>query len=305
MAPWAPVSLPCVSMPCWCCRTAVLAAFELWVHHRRTLDRRFPSPPARCPHPCHPRPSGPPGMMNPYMMAGPGRGMPGRGPRGMMMAPQMMGPPGARSGRGGRGGRGRGEFPGGRGGRGRGEFPGGRGGRGPRDGAPPGAPPGAAPAPAGAAPAEGGQLTAAMLAAAPTETQKQLLGERLFPLVANVQPDLAGKITGMLLEMDNSGGWRVVGVLWTVGGGGGVKRGGGGQGSGTKWDAHAATGRRQDVVGSRRQHTAALVAGGWSAHPHRSLLVPTSALSACPLQSCCCCSRMPLPWTPRWRRPCR
>ncbi|PSC67282.1 polyadenylate-binding 1 [Micractinium conductrix] len=153
-----------------------------------------------------PGPRGPmgPGMMNPYMMAGPGRGMPGRGPRGMMMAPQMMGPPGARSGRGGRGGRGRGEFPGGRGGRGRGEFPGGRGGRGPRDGAPPGAPPGAAPAPAGAAPAEGGQLTAAMLAAAPTETQKQLLGERLFPLVANVQPDLAGKITGMLLEMDNS-----------------------------------------------------------------------------------------------------
>lgn len=30
------------------------------------------------------------------------------------------------------------------------------------------------------------------------------MGERLFPLVANVQPDLAGKITGMLLEMDNS-----------------------------------------------------------------------------------------------------
>ena len=28
------------------------------------------------------------GMMNPYMMAGPGRGMPGRGPRGMMMPPQ-------------------------------------------------------------------------------------------------------------------------------------------------------------------------------------------------------------------------
>jgi hypothetical protein len=48
-----------------------------------------------------------------------------------------------------------------------------------------------------------------MLAAAPPEQQKQLLGERLFPLVANVQPDLAGKITGMLLEMDNSGGWGV------------------------------------------------------------------------------------------------
>jgi polyadenylate-binding protein len=43
-----------------------------------------------------------------------------------------------------------------------------------------------------------------MLAAAPPEQQKQLLGERLFPLVAGMQPDLAGKITGMLLEMDNS-----------------------------------------------------------------------------------------------------
>ncbi|RMZ57463.1 hypothetical protein APUTEX25_004297, partial [Auxenochlorella protothecoides] len=36
------------------------------------------------------------------------------------------------------------------------------------------------------------------------EEQKQLLGEGLFPLVARLQPDLAGKITGMLLEMDNS-----------------------------------------------------------------------------------------------------
>lgn len=146
----------------------------------------------------------PPGMMNPYLMAGPGRGMPGRGPRGMMMPPQMMGPAGARSGRGGRGGRGRGEFQG----RGRGPAgPGGRG-RGPREGAPapPAGAPGAAPA-AAAAPAEGGQLTAAMLAAAPPEQQKQLLGERLFPLVAGMQPDLAGKITGMLLEMDNSGEW--------------------------------------------------------------------------------------------------
>ncbi|OZJ02302.1 hypothetical protein BZG36_05065, partial [Bifiguratus adelaidae] len=46
-------------------------------------------------------------------------------------------------------------------------------------------------------------LTAA-LAAAPAEQQKQMLGERLYPLVQKPQPELAGKITGMLLEMDNS-----------------------------------------------------------------------------------------------------
>jgi len=43
-----------------------------------------------------------------------------------------------------------------------------------------------------------------MLANASAEQQKQILGERLFPLVQAQQPELAGKITGMLLEMDNS-----------------------------------------------------------------------------------------------------
>jgi polyadenylate-binding protein len=43
-----------------------------------------------------------------------------------------------------------------------------------------------------------------MLANATAEQQKQILGERLFPLVQQQQPELAGKITGMLLEMDNS-----------------------------------------------------------------------------------------------------
>ena len=47
------------------------------------------------------------------------------------------------------------------------------------------------------------EISAATLAAAPPEEQKQLLGERLFPLVQDVEPHLAGKITGMLLEMDN------------------------------------------------------------------------------------------------------
>jgi polyadenylate-binding protein len=47
-------------------------------------------------------------------------------------------------------------------------------------------------------------LTASMLAAAPPQEQKQMLGERLFPLIQRMHPDLAGKITGMLLEIDNS-----------------------------------------------------------------------------------------------------
>lgn len=47
-------------------------------------------------------------------------------------------------------------------------------------------------------------LTATMLAAAPPQEQKQMLGERLFPLISSMYPDLAGKITGMLLEIDNS-----------------------------------------------------------------------------------------------------
>ncbi|XP_042618645.1 embryonic polyadenylate-binding protein-like [Cyprinus carpio] len=47
-------------------------------------------------------------------------------------------------------------------------------------------------------------LTASMLAAAPLKEQKQLLGERLYPLIQASHPTLAGKITGMLLEIDNS-----------------------------------------------------------------------------------------------------
>ena len=43
-----------------------------------------------------------------------------------------------------------------------------------------------------------------MLAAAPPQEQKQMLGERLFPLIQRMFPDLAGKITGMLLEIDNA-----------------------------------------------------------------------------------------------------
>uniref|UniRef100_A0A2I3MYA6 Poly(A) binding protein cytoplasmic 3 n=1 Tax=Papio anubis TaxID=9555 RepID=A0A2I3MYA6_PAPAN len=47
-------------------------------------------------------------------------------------------------------------------------------------------------------------LTASMLASAPPQEQKQMLGERLFPPIQAMHPTLAGKITGMLLEIDNS-----------------------------------------------------------------------------------------------------
>jgi polyadenylate-binding protein len=47
-------------------------------------------------------------------------------------------------------------------------------------------------------------LGAAMLAAATPEQRETLLGERLIPRFAGLQPDLASKITGMLLEMDDA-----------------------------------------------------------------------------------------------------
>lgn len=47
-------------------------------------------------------------------------------------------------------------------------------------------------------------LTASALAQASPAEQKQMLGERLYPLIQQVHPDDAGKITGMLLEIDNS-----------------------------------------------------------------------------------------------------
>ncbi|TMW62833.1 hypothetical protein Poli38472_005451 [Pythium oligandrum] len=73
----------------------------------------------------------------------------------------------------------------------------------PRPDGMPGAPvPGAMPP---AAPAQPGlePLTSAALAAASPEAQKNMIGERLYPLIHRQQPELAGKITGMLLEMDN------------------------------------------------------------------------------------------------------
>jgi polyadenylate-binding protein len=61
--------------------------------------------------------------------------------------------------------------------------------------------PTAAPAvPVAAAPAPNKNDLAAMLAQATPEQQKQMLGERLYMLILPTQPQLAGKITGMLLE---------------------------------------------------------------------------------------------------------
>merc|ERR1719350_657378 len=43
-----------------------------------------------------------------------------------------------------------------------------------------------------------GQMVAPGGAPPPQQEQKQMLGERLFPLIQRMFPDLAGKITGML-----------------------------------------------------------------------------------------------------------
>lgn len=63
-----------------------------------------------------------------------------------------------------------------------------------------------APQPADQGQLVGGQepLTASILATATPSEQKQMIGERLFPLVQDHQPTMAGKITGMLLEIDNT-----------------------------------------------------------------------------------------------------
>ncbi|KAJ4978883.1 hypothetical protein NE237_009663 [Protea cynaroides] len=51
---------------------------------------------------------------------------------------------------------------------------------------------------------QGSEMLSSMLAAATPQHQKQMLGERLYPLVKKHKYDLAAKITGMLLEMDNT-----------------------------------------------------------------------------------------------------
>ena len=53
-------------------------------------------------------------------------------------------------------------------------------------------------------PATGGQLTVVALAAAPPGVQKQMIRNKLLPMISWYQPKLAEKIAGMLLELDNS-----------------------------------------------------------------------------------------------------
>jgi len=46
-------------------------------------------------------------------------------------------------------------------------------------------------------------LTSELLNSLNASQQKQIIGERIFPLIQIREPTLSGKITGMLLEMDN------------------------------------------------------------------------------------------------------
>merc|ERR1719272_831071 len=68
-------------------------------------------------------------------------------------------------------------------------------------GGPPGGP---GQAPAQPQPSGPGPLNASALAAAPPAVQKQMIGEKLYPAIAKFNQSEAGKITGMMLEMDNS-----------------------------------------------------------------------------------------------------
>ena len=135
----------------------------------------------------------PPGMMppqpqpgfgfQPVMPGGPRPGMPGMPGYGMPM-PQRQGVPGAQRGRGGRGGP--------------------AGGRGQRQNMRYNA---AAAMPMPPMPAEAANpmaILASQLSAAAPDQQRMILGEALYPLIESKDAANAAKITGMLLEMDQS-----------------------------------------------------------------------------------------------------
>ncbi|KAK0628868.1 hypothetical protein B0T17DRAFT_463665, partial [Bombardia bombarda] len=114
------------------------------------------------------------------------QGAPGAMPQGMVGGPGLPGyPPSSRSQNGSMGGRGGGSARGG-------SFMGvARGGMAPAAGADP----------SGLSPQS---LLQNQLASVNPQQQKQIIGENLFPKIQAIQPELAGKITGMLLEMDNA-----------------------------------------------------------------------------------------------------
>ena len=184
------------------------------------------------------------------------------------------------------------------GGRGRGPIQGGRGLRaphmnqnGPQNGpvshaAPPPPPPQQPPAPAqqnatsAVVPGqEGGNLTTAMLAAAAPEQQKQMLGERLFPQVQRLQPELAGKITGglPLLPLDNC----ILGL---------------------------STGKRQETLVTAGQQIVASSKVCWSG-PTKLRITPSAIalVQVCCWRwttvSCCFCWSLRRLWAGRWTRP--
>lgn len=55
----------------------------------------------------------------------------------------------------------------------------------------------------GGMPSDGQSPLVRSLSQAPPEAQKQMIGEAIYPKIAAQQPELAGKITGMLLEMES------------------------------------------------------------------------------------------------------
>ncbi|XP_055328593.1 polyadenylate-binding protein 4-like [Paramacrobiotus metropolitanus] len=55
-----------------------------------------------------------------------------------------------------------------------------------------------------AAPNANTVIDPSVLAKASVSDQKQMLGEKLFPVIQKIHPEMAGKVTGMLLEIDNA-----------------------------------------------------------------------------------------------------
>jgi len=158
-------------------------------------------PPAMYPLGQYPQPGFPAPNTPQYMAAlqqvqqqqlGGGRGGPGRGMQGVPGAvPQMPGAAG---------------MPGYPPSRAQGGQGGGRGGAMNGRGGQPNFVSGRSPQAAGAATdLNAASLLQSQLAATSNpQQQKQILGENLFPKIQVIKPDLAGKITGMLLEMDNT-----------------------------------------------------------------------------------------------------